>query len=147
MPFVYLPELGRYPDLYNHLLGRIMRIVITIALFALVLALTTLTSSHGGLAFGTHSFEVYGWPQPWVHLDRTYKQAVVRTRDSVTTTLAIDANGRAVTERTSVHRIDWLPLVISAATAGAITAVLSLPIFLWPCRSSERGGPTNGLSQ
>jgi hypothetical protein len=130
------------------LLGHMMRIVIFMALFALVLTLTTLTSSHGGLdlAFGTHSFEVYGWPRPWLHLDRTYKQAVVGTGDSVTTTLAISANGRAETERTSVHGVDWLPLVVSAAAAGAITAVLLLPVFLWLRGSSERGGPTNGSS-
>ena len=73
-----------------------MRIVISIVLFAVVLTLTTLTSSHGGLAFGTHSFEVYGWPQPWLHLDRTYKQTVVRTGDLVTTTLAIAAKKRII---------------------------------------------------
>ncbi len=123
-----------------------MRVVISILLFAVVLTLTTITSWHGGLAFGMHSFEVYGWPRPWLHLHRTYKQTVVRTRDSVTTTLAIAANGRAETERTSVDRIDWLPLLISVGTAGAITAVLSLPILFWPSKSAEQGGP-NGLSQ
>ena len=129
------------------MLGHMMRIFIFMALFALVLTLTTMTSSHGGLAFGTHSFEVYGWPQPWLHLDRTYKQAVVRTGDSVTTTLAIAPNGRAETERTSVRRIDWLPLAISAAAAGAIAALLFLPVSLWPRGTSERGGPTIGPSQ
>lgn len=108
-----------------------MRIVIFTAIFALVLSLTTMTSSHGGLAFGTHSFEVYGWPQPWLHLERTYKQAVVRRGDSVTTTLAIDPSGRVETERTVVHRIDWLALAVSGTVAGAITAVLALPVFLW----------------
>jgi hypothetical protein len=124
-----------------------MRIGIFIAVFALVLTFVTLTSSHGGLAFGSHSFEVYGWPQPWLNLDRAYKKAVVRTGDSVTEILAIDANGRAETESTSVHRIDWLPLLISAAAAGTVTAVLLLPIFLWLRRSSEQGGPTMRLSQ
>jgi hypothetical protein len=119
-----------------------IRIVIFMALVAVVLSLTTLMSSHGGLAFGTHSFEKYGWPQPWLYLDRTYKQAVVRTGDSVTTTLAIAANGKAVTERTSVHRIDCLPLVLSAAAAAAITAVLLLPVFFWLRGGSEEGGPT-----
>jgi len=141
-PFAYHPKMGRYADLHNHLLGHIMRIGIFIALVALVLTLTTLTSSHGGLAFGSHSFEVYGWPQPWLHLDGTYKKAAVRTEGSVTETLAIDANGKPEIERTSGYRIDRSPLVVSAAAAGAITAVFLVPVFLWPRISSERGGPT-----
>jgi hypothetical protein len=111
-----------------------MRIAIFTAIFALVLSIITITSSHGGLAFGTHSLEVYGWPQPWLHLDRTYKQAVVRRGDSVTTTLAIAPNGRVETERTAVDRIDWLALAVSAAWQ-----VLSLPYSHCQCSSGRVG--------
>ena len=143
-PCVRHLKMEKYADYRS--LGHMIRIVIFFAVFALVLTFATLTSSHGGLAFSSHSFEVYGWPQPWLHLDRIYMKAVVRTGDSVTENLAIAANGRAETERPSIHRIDWLPLVISAGAAGAIASVLLLPVFLWPRRSAERGGPTTGLS-
>ena len=107
-----------------------MRVAIFIVIFGLVLAFTTATHDHGGLAFGWHSFSSYGWPQPWLRVHTIQK------------TTEIYADGtRKVGERTQKWSIAWQGLVVCAGAAAGIAALLSSPLFIFCPSSRQTEGP------
>jgi hypothetical protein len=102
-----------------------MRAAIFIVLFLLVFACTTLTHRGGVLAFGWHSFTSYGWPQPWLRVHVTDQTTWINDK-------------RVPGPRKTESKIDWQPFIVSAGTAAGIAAILSLPVFFWPAKKSER---------
>ncbi len=92
-----------------------MRIGVFILLFGLVLAFTTVTHDHGGLAFGSHSFSSYGWPQRWLTIDRIQK----------TTAIHPDRR-REAGERSTSWSIGFAGLVVSAGTAAGIAVLWAI---------------------
>jgi len=102
-----------------------MRTAIFIVFFAFVFAFTTFSNQHGRLAFGWHSFTSYGWPQPWLRVHVTDQTTWVNGK-------------RECGQRTTERKIDWQPFILSAGTAAGIAGALSLPIFFWPAKKSER---------
>src|SRR5204863_2971020 len=91
-----------------------------------VLAIITFANPHGGLATAWHRFDTYGWPQRWLH---------VHTMD---TTQII--NGQRIPGKHSIEdvHIDWAPFVVSAITAGGISAVVMLPVMVWSWRKDQQ---------
>lgn len=69
-----------------------MRVAIFIVIFGLVLAFTTATHDHGGLAFGWHSFSSYGWPQPWLRV-HTIQKPQKFTRTAPGKSVSVPENG------------------------------------------------------
>ena len=104
----------------------VMRAAIFLALFAVVLAVTTWKSQSGGLGFGTHSFTYYGWPQQWLTVDHR------------TQTVSIAADGtQEGGERWTERQIHWQQFFVSAGAAVCIAGGLMLSLFVWSRKQKE----------
>jgi len=106
--------------------GHAMRAAIFIAFFALIFAFATLKSEEGGLAFGTHNFASYGWPQHWLSVDHR------------TQTVTIHEDGRREGgERWTERKIDWRRLAVSVSVSACMAAVLTVPFFFWRTKKAN----------